>query len=510
MAYNQTCILIQNCVGIGTDTPLGSLTVKQTSTDGGATGGISIINDNNELKGSLFAGGSAPRAYGHLVLKDASNCDSVMLRTTGGDNFILCGNFGIGTNGPGTKLTIKNKVDRAYTPNSFNDTLHAMQIDFCNQNQRAGLIRWTSHGNLENSFGVVQVGCAAAGCGQGDFVFQAYKEAGGGAYNELMRLTNTGNVGIGCTTPTNTLEVNGTGRFACTVNIGTSLSSASRFQLNFQNWNTSNSYPYITFQNPASNCRHGIGINTSDNFVIGRATGVDCNFAHQDFVIVNSTGNTGIGTCTPSTRLHISDTACFGNATFNARSDGGYLIFQEDGTTTAYLQWGLQIGGSAAGNYILLTNDESCGSIALQTKSPTGCNNSAALVVGCTGNVGVGTCTPSYRLHVNGTFYAAGSSQDYKQSICNYNTDSCMFMKLKPVTYQYKEEYCHLGKELKSGTQIGLIAEEVAETYPELAILVNEEANKVVRNVDYEKLSVILLSEVQKLRREVDDLKHKQ
>ena len=414
MAYNQSCILIQNCVGIGTDTPLGSLTVKQTSGDGGANGGISILNDNNELKGSLFAGGSVPRPYGHLVLRDASNCDSVMLRTTGGDNFILCGNFGIGTNGPSSKLSIKNEVNRAYTPNSYNDTLHALLINFCNQNQRAGLIRWTSHGNLENSFGVVQVGCAAAGCGQGDFVFQAYKEAGGGAYNELMRLTNTGNVGISCSTPTNTLEVNGTGRFACTVNIGTSASSASRFQLNFLNWNSSNSYPYITFQNPASNCRHGIGINTSDNFVIGRATGVDCNFAHQDFVIVNSTGN-----------------------------------------------------------------------------------------------VGINCLTPSYKLHVNGTFYAAGSSQDYKQSICNYNTDSCMFMKLKPVTYQYKDEYCHLGKELKSGTQIGLIAEEVAETYPELAILVNEEENKVVRNVDYEKLSIILLSEVQKLRREVDDLKHK-
>jgi hypothetical protein len=83
-------------------------------------------------------------------------------------------------------------------------------------------------------------------------------------------------------------------------------------------------------------------------------------------------------------------------------------------------------------------------------------------------------------------------------------------MKLKPVTYQYKEEYKHLGKELKSETQIGLIAEEVAETYPELAILVKENDNDVVRNVDYEKLSIVLLAEVQKLRREVDDLKHKQ
>jgi len=84
-----------------------------------------------------------------------------------------------------------------------------------------------------------------------------------------------------------------------------------------------------------------------------------------------------------------------------------------------------------------------------------------------------------------------------------------MFMKLTPVTYQYKDEYTHLGKELKSGTQIGLIAEDVAEVYPELAILKDEEDDKVVRNVDYEKLSIILLSELQKLRTEVDELKSK-
>lgn len=123
-------------------------------------------------------------------------------------------------------------------------------------------------------------------------------------------------------------------------------------------------------------------------------------------------------------------------------------------------------------------------------------------------SLGIGTSSPSYRLHVNGTFYAAGSSIDYKEGICQYNTDSCMFMKLKPVTYQYREEFKHLGKELKSETQIGLIAEDTADVFPELAILVNEEDNKIVRNVDYEKLSIILLSELQKLRKEVDELKH--
>jgi hypothetical protein len=122
-------------------------------------------------------------------------------------------------------------------------------------------------------------------------------------------------------------------------------------------------------------------------------------------------------------------------------------------------------------------------------------------------SLGVGVASPSYRLHVNGTFYAAGSSQDYKEGICQYDTDSCLFMCLKPKTYQYKDEWKHLGKDLKSETQIGLIAEEVAESHPELAILVNEEDNKVVRNVDYEKLSIVLLAEVQKLRQEVDQLK---
>jgi hypothetical protein len=83
-------------------------------------------------------------------------------------------------------------------------------------------------------------------------------------------------------------------------------------------------------------------------------------------------------------------------------------------------------------------------------------------------------------------------------------------MCLKPVTYQYKDEWQHLGREMKSQSQIGLIAEDVAQVMPELAILVNEDEEKVVRNVDYEKLSVVLLKEVQKLRREMDDLKHKE
>jgi len=125
------------------------------------------------------------------------------------------------------------------------------------------------------------------------------------------------------------------------------------------------------------------------------------------------------------------------------------------------------------------------------------------------GSVGINTSTPgTYKLNVNGTFYSAGSSLEYKTEISTFDADTNKILELRPVTYQYKDEYKHLGKELKSGTQIGLIAEEVAEVFPELALLKQDEDGETrVRNVDYEKLSILLLSEVQKLRKEVNELK---
>ena len=208
----------------------------------------------------------------------------------------------------------------------------------------------------------------------------------------------------------------------------------------------------------------------------------------------SGSGNVGIGTTSPTTgKLEVAGSILTSGGLVAALANSAALSFES--TFSRLIAFG--------------TDASTNGCFRLISSRSDGSNQLTWLAGNASGNVGINCLTPSYKLHVNGTFYAAGSSQDYKQSICNYNTDSCMFMKLKPVTYQYKEEYCHLGKELKSGTQIGLIAEEVAESHPELAILVNEEDNKVVRNVDYEKLTIILLSELQKLRQEVDQLKNK-
>jgi hypothetical protein len=234
-----------------------------------------------------------------------------------------------------------------------------------------------------------------------------------------------------------------------------------------------------------------------------------------------STGKIGIGTSSPCTFFHITNGGGTYTAPDNTTVPNIYVFNSNSNCTTAHSMLTLRTNNAGGGNPFISfdVNDVTGWAMGIDNadtdKFKLGWGwssvsaNTALTVTTSTLRVGIGTSSPTYRLEVNGTFYAAGSSCEYKTQICQYNTDSCMFMKLTPVTYQYKDEWCHLGKELKSGTQIGLIAEDVAEVYPELAILKDEDDIKIVRNVDYEKLSIVLLSEVQKLRKELDELKTK-
>ena len=65
------------------------------------------------------------------------------------------------------------------------------------------------------------------------------------------------------------------------------------------------------------------------------------------------------------------------------------------------------------------------------------------------------------------------------------------------------KKYKDFGYNVKDGKQVGLISEEVAETIPELAIMKDGKP----KNVDYQKLSVLLLKEVQNLKKEIEELK---
>lgn len=93
----------------------------------------------------------------------------------------------------------------------------------------------------------------------------------------------------------------------------------------------------------------------------------------------------------------------------------------------------------------------------------------------------------------NGQLGTISSSRRYKQDIQSMGSISERLMALRPVTFRYKEPDASGSKPL----QFGLVAEEVAEVFPELVIY--DEAGKP-ETVSYHLLATLLLNEFQKER----------
>lgn len=90
------------------------------------------------------------------------------------------------------------------------------------------------------------------------------------------------------------------------------------------------------------------------------------------------------------------------------------------------------------------------------------------------------------------------SSRRYKDNIQDMGDQSSIIMKLRPVTFNYKKH-----PEVNTW---GLIAEEVDEIFPNLVVY-NE--NKEPETVKYHELIVLLLNEVQKLSKRIEELEKK-
>ena len=71
-------------------------------------------------------------------------------------------------------------------------------------------------------------------------------------------------------------------------------------------------------------------------------------------------------------------------------------------------------------------------------------------------------------------------------------------MRLRPVTFRYTEAYANGDRPV----QPGLIAEEVAEVYPDLVV---HDSDGKVETVQYYKLIPMLLNELQKQERQIEE-----
>ena len=100
----------------------------------------------------------------------------------------------------------------------------------------------------------------------------------------------------------------------------------------------------------------------------------------------------------------------------------------------------------------------------------------------------------------NGQLGTINSSRRYKRDIRDMGDASSGLMQLRPVTYRYEAPYADGSRPI----DYGLIAEEVAEIYPDL---VAHLATGEMQTVQYHKVNAMLLNEVQKQHREITDLK---
>jgi len=192
---------------------------------------------------------------------------------------------------------------------------------------------------------------------------------------ERVRITATGNVGIGTTSPTYKLDVNGEARFGGNVNI---YKTSPKLTVEASDANQAS----IDVKNTSLYARWIL--DADDLFRVYNQTSAFDAFA------VKSSGNVGIGTNSPASKLHVvGDARIEGNLTING------TVTQIDTDTLTTEQW-------------LVTNDGTGPAVVINQKGSQPVidiqdDGTSVMYIEDGGNVGIGTTSPGTRLHVSKT-----------------------------------------------------------------------------------------------------------
>jgi hypothetical protein len=237
--------------------------------------------------------------------------------------------------------------------------------------------------------------------------------------SEAMRIDSSGNVGIGTSYPLGRLHVDGHTSSIPSIFEGNGNGDTVQVQLKVKANNGTTSVQGL-YGNAGS-------VGTDNTICLGNSG--------SSGILVDNTGNVGIGTNNPSYKLHISGTGTV-KSTIESTTGSGQLLLKS--STNAYTL-------GAVGNDFVIDDEgtaerfriTSSGNVGIGTTTPTAkldvnggsgnglvvqaanagteyslwsrlSNGSTALWVGGTGNVGIGTTTPSEKLEVNGNIKHQG------------------------------------------------------------------------------------------------------
>lgn len=373
-------------VGIGTTTPSKKLEVMGISQTGvasgimalqipgtiGNRGGLQFSSEGplGGLTAEVVKSGAYPNSEGRVDLWVQKNHESII-----GLSLNSSGNVGIGTTTPSTLLEVAGDVvSKGFELNGKYKATNAVP----------GTGIFSTSASHPDGYGSLIVSSRTTAARP--IIFSVNTE-------EKMRIDMAGRVGIGTTNPVSKLDINisTNARAYFSDNIGEV--GAGNFAMQVVNSDGSSLKP--------------LGFRAED---VRFATGA------LERMRINSTGNVGIGTNTPSSIVEISQkegpTLKLTNSTFTTTTDdlvGAIDFISVDNTAT---QRNLPRGYIR--NYIAGSTGTG-GYLTLGTASTGSSGVSERLRIDSVGNVGIGTTTPTEKLDVNGNVKVKGTiySEDW-------------------------------------------------------------------------------------------------
>ena len=281
------------------------------------------------------------------------------------------GNFGIGTTSPVGKLTV---IDTSAS--STNQKFHVGRATnaglYITDDDATAYIKSIQD---ENAAGYGNLTLMADDAGSRDgYISFNHSDTG-----EKMRVTNGGNVGIGTTSPVNKLDVAGN-LSATSIKIGSSASGEGIMRYNGGSGN-------------------GIGIVTGSISSSSIGLFVDHSANNR---------NVGIGTTSPTAKLHVLTGS--GN-TYPTASTNANLLILENKNTAGHSGLTIFSDNGATGN--IYFGDEQSNQVVGISCDNTGGNtdlffttngSNERMRIDGTGNLGIGTSSPSQRVHIVGSY----------------------------------------------------------------------------------------------------------
>jgi hypothetical protein len=221
----------------------------------------------------------------------------------------------------------------------------------------------------------------------------------------------------------------------------------------------------------------------------------------------NGISNTAVGKHTlDSNTMGSWNTAAGAEALFSDTTGGSNVALGVSaGYSTTNGSSNVYIGSNAGYNATTGSNNIYVGANTLGVGGETntitiGNGQTKTVVAGIRGVTTLNADAIPVVIDSTGQLGTVSSSQRFKEDIRDMNDASRRLFELRPVTFRYAKPYANGVKPI----QFGLVAEEVAQAFPELAV---RGADGSVETVHYETLNVLLLNEIQRQQRDMDALR---